>query len=93
MGSHTFRSRYPYGHTLGCGYFWCHRLGNGHLGSHRLGCRAIENTYLQRVGGDFEGVGSEGTKRGPLAPWLAATSLEGKERAGWHSDFLCRWRE
>lgn len=47
-----------------------------------LGCREVGNTDLGRVGGDFEGVDSEGTRRGPLAPWLAATNLEGKKRAG-----------
>lgn len=53
-------------------------------------CREVGNTHLGRVGGDFEGVHSVRSRRGPLAPWLAATNLGGKERAGWHSDFL--WR-
>lgn len=53
--------------------------GEWTLGSHRLGCRAIENTRVERVGDDLEGVGSAGTRRGPLVPWLAATDLEGKD--------------
>lgn len=70
---------------------WCHRLGNGYLGAHRLGCRDVENTHVGRVGCDLEDVDSVGSRRGFLAPWLTATNLEGKERAGWHSDFLPGW--
>lgn len=72
-----------------------HRLGNRHLGVTDRG-REVGSTHLGSVGGDFEVVGSVGTTRAPLASaWskVSSTSLEGKEKAGWHGVFPCRWKE
>lgn len=63
-----------------CGHFSCHRLGNGHLGSN-IGVQGGREHPSRESWCDFQGVGSEGTRRGPLAPWPAATNLEGKELA------------
>lgn len=57
-------------HTRGGAQFWCHRLGKGHLGSETLQSREVASTCLGRVG-DLKGMGSVGTRRGPLAPRLA----------------------
>lgn len=80
----------PRGHMLGCGHL-VSQAGEWTIWGHIDW--GVENTHVGRAGCNLEDVDSVVSRTGLLAPWLTATNLEGKERAGWHSDFLCRLGE